>query len=282
MKSKEKDSDDSSLHLTFVEFLFSLAVAEVAMRFATVSESNVDYWSWGFASLFVHLMMSLVLIAASYIGWSRSAYSHRGTKFASVFSWDFVELLLDVTLVIVYFILVHRSEAPAQSNGTEIVPITASLRPEAFCVSLVFWLYFAWDVVSKLPCRIDKETKTRTGWGKLLRRGWVSLTVALTFMILAWKLYPVIASPFQVIAFDCSIVGFVVLFRELKKEMTLCDKYPRSRKATKITRRPLVLLSVSLALIPLLAFMDFVAIYDWLTAEEVPELVAIMKSMPDF
>ena len=118
--------------------------------------------------------MALLLIAASYIGWSSSSSSHRDTsQLTTVFSWDFVELMLDVTLVITYFVLVHLSEEPEGDTGD----ISASMVHEAICVPAIFLLYLVWDIVSKLPFRKYPKGSKRAGetYGRkvLFQRAWV-------------------------------------------------------------------------------------------------------------
>lgn len=210
-------------HLTFVEFLFSLAAAEIAMRFATVFDTGADWWSWNFLALNVHLLMSLILIAASYLGWQKSEISRRDTaKISSLISWEFLELLLDVVLVTIYFILVHLSEIPiatATALAGNAPTIAVSMIPEAVCVPFVFVLYLIWDVISKLPSRIDRKTGRPFGPSKLFRRGRISCVVATMSVTMSAIFWDPTASAQDVIAFDFAIIGLVVLFRELKEHV---------------------------------------------------------------
>lgn len=219
----EKPTSGGQEHLTFVEFLFSLAAAEIAMRFATVFDTGADWWSWNFLALNVHLLMSLILIAASYLGWKKSEISHRDTsKISSLISWDFLELLLDVVLVTVYFILVHLSEVPilsATALAATAPTIAVSMIPEAVCVPFVFVLYLIWDVISKLPSRIDKKTGKPFGPGRLFRRGRISFIVATMSVTMSAVFWNPAAAAQDVIAFDVAIIGLVVLFRELKEHV---------------------------------------------------------------
>lgn len=213
----------AQVHLTFVEFLFSLAAAEIAMRFASVCDTGADWWSWNFLALNAHLLMSLVLIAASYLGWQKSEISHRDTsKISSLISWEFLELLLDVVLVTIYFILVHLSEIPvfdASASPDTVPAIAVSLIPEAVCVPLVFVLYLIWDVISKLPSRIDRKTGKPFGPGRLFRRGRISFIVATMSVTMSGMFWNRNASAQDVIAFDIAVIGLVILFRELKEHV---------------------------------------------------------------
>lgn len=217
------ETPSALVHLTFVEFLFSLAAAEIAMRFATVFDTGADWWSWNFLALNMHLFMSLVLIAASYLGWQKSEISHRDTsRISSLISWEFLELLLDVILVTIYFILVHLSEIPILQTTAQpesIPTIAVSLIPEAVCVPFVFVLYLIWDVISKLPSRIDRKTGKPFGPGKLFRRGRISFIVATMSVTMSAIFWNRAATAQDVIAFDLAVIGLVVLFRELKEHV---------------------------------------------------------------
>ena len=216
-------SQTAKVHLTFVEFLFSLAAAEIAMRFATVCDTGADWWSWNFLALNCHLLMSLILIAASYLGWQKSEISHRDTsKITSLVSWEFLEMLLDVILVTIYFILVHLSEIPtlaADAPPGSMPTIAVSLIPEAVCVPCVFVLYLIWDVISKLPSRIDRKTGKPFGPGRLFRRGRISFILATMSVTMSAVFWDRSATAQDVIAFDIAVIGLVVLFRELKEHV---------------------------------------------------------------
>ncbi len=238
----------AQLHMTFVEFLFSLAAAEIAMRYATVFDTGADWWSWNFLALNCHLLMSLVLIAASYLGWQKSEISRRdNSRISSLISWDFLELLLDVILVTIYFILVHLSEIPvlaASAKAGTVPTIVVSLIPEALCVPFVFVLYLIWDVISKLPSRIDRKTGKPFGPGRLFRRGRISFIVATMSVTMSAIFWDRAASAEDVIAFDIAVIGLVVLFRELKEHVDATGiNFP-------LAKRGYVSLGLALFLVP--------------------------------
>lgn len=220
----QEDGDknqDRELHFTFVELLFSLAVAEIAQRFAgVIDKADGDFLETKYWPCYSHLFLALIVITTSWIGWGKSNASHRNSKFASVFRLDFVELLIDVVLVIVYFVLVHRSEDVVIDAITKASTVTPSIVPEGVCVAMIFTLYFAWDVVSKWPSRID-DFGNQNGWEKLKDRGKISLIVmviAIATAVIGWIVRR--ESLLQTITFDFSLVCLVVLFRELKQAAT--------------------------------------------------------------
>ena len=142
----EPKKDATALHLEFVAMLFALAAAEVAtesVEFAKrIRESK---WQANDLAGLSHLVLSLTVIATSWVGWNASHYhGSKRSKELSVFSLDFIEMLLDVVLVIVYFLLVKNAEQP-DTNGA-VVP---AFRCDAMYIAVILLLYFLWDCVSK-------------------------------------------------------------------------------------------------------------------------------------
>lgn len=210
------DSDgskkDEELHFGFIDFLFSLSVAQVAVKFAElVSDAeklDLSFLDARFFPAYSHLALALILITTSWIGWNKSKSSHRGTVFGSVWSLDFCELIIDVLLVIIYYVLVEHTDSI--SSGT------ISARPEILCITAVFSLYFLWDLISKWPWRTDKDGR-HLGKHRLRERILPSV-ICLSFAILiAVTPLPAPESTHQVILMDISLVGLIILFRDLKE-----------------------------------------------------------------
>ncbi|QDV24366.1 hypothetical protein [Aureliella helgolandensis] len=221
MSRKEAGSQaaesDNELHFSFVELLFSLAVAEIALRFADVVDNagpkflEAECWP-----AYCHLLLALLLITTSWIGWGKASRARRNIHLSSVYSPDFAELMIDVFLVVVYFVLVRKTETvDADLN------VNLSMRPEAVCLAAVFILYFMWDFISKFPLRMSRDG-TPYGWKPILTRGKTSLTCALLALIAAVYSWHVATSVYQVIAFDLSAMGLIILFRELKEAGSHC------------------------------------------------------------
>jgi hypothetical protein len=224
------NSESKNLHFGFIDFLFSLAVAQVAVKFAAIvanaddtvrSYSDSNYWP-----AYSHLALCLMLITTSWIGWNSSLYSHSNTRnIASVWNLDFLEIFIDVLLVISYYVLVEHTEMPplksAATTAQLIAPQGNSILPEAHTLIVVFGLYLLWDFVSKFPFRLDANNR-RNGWDPIMKRGWIS---AVCFL-LAWLLYmlaPGNPSNAQIVLLDFSLFGLVALFRDLKAES--CDRF---------------------------------------------------------
>ncbi len=193
------------LHFTFVELLFSLAVAEVAVKTAEFvdvlnSLGPAADQLWKFSPTAAHLALSLIVIAASWVGWGLSQSAADSSSFSSIFSKDFIELLLDVVIVVVYFILVHLADRwdPAKAI------VIASCREELYCSVVIFALYFVWDLISKL---FQPQS--------LLLRSWASLVCLIIALLLAAQLHGVVRVS-GILLVDGSLCALFLLFRVFK------------------------------------------------------------------
>ena len=133
---------EDPLRFTFVEMLFALAVSQVAMSaadLAGLAKSSAELPS------LAHLVLCLFVIATSWVGWRRSQSPGAKPPIASIFSIRFGELLLDVLLVIFYFILVKSIEIEQVLGNPKLS--APSANPEALWISLIFVVYVAWDLI---------------------------------------------------------------------------------------------------------------------------------------
>ena len=187
------------LHREFVGMLFALAIAQVAVEAATIVNSQLS--SAAKAPALFHLLLAVLVIATSWVGWGRSAYSLSAVR--SAFTFDFVELLLDVWLVCIYFFLVHGAERIQAVAGVTTIE-HASAAVEALWVGVMFVTYLLWDLWTK--------RKERT---KLVQRGWASLACAL-LAGLAFIAFSPLRGSESVIWADLSLISLVLLFRAMK------------------------------------------------------------------
>lgn len=207
------DRSSNQLHLTFVEMLFALAIGEVAVDAANVVSMEVQSPLTFMDSLpvFSHLLLATVVIAASWVGWRNSQFS--GSNIKSVFSLDFVELLMDVFLVICYFLLVRLAELP---TGSPPVVIPNASR-ETWMILLIMATYMFWDLLS---CRTDRA--------KFGKRVWASVACLIITVITACALPLHSHSRTAVVLMDVALLAIVFLFRAMKlhdwREHTLWSK----------------------------------------------------------
>src|SRR5882672_6868901 len=136
-------AEEDILRLNFVEMLFALAVGQVAIHVADVVSVTAPLWDK--APALAHLVVGLVLISASWVGWRQSNSPGMKEKIRHLFSLAFLGLLVDVVLVIVYFIIVRHVEIE-QIGGIPILTAPTAV-PEALGLCVVFGIYFFWDLV---------------------------------------------------------------------------------------------------------------------------------------
>ncbi len=189
------------LHLTFVGMLFALAIGQVAISFSLLidyqSKSNQTFWE--VIPAYSHLLLAAVVISTSWVGWRTSAYS--GSDIKSVFSLDYVELLIDVILVIMYFTLARAVEIP-DSPSNSFIP-NASF--EASTVAIIILTYVIWDLVS-----------SRSKPKKLKERIWASIGCAVISWCLIWGNIGGSGTIWAVLLGDFSLIFLILTFRAMK------------------------------------------------------------------
>src|SRR5262249_5704542 len=126
----------------FVQLLFSLTAAEIARQIADFVLRGRSVWDD--LPAYAHLALATAIVATSWVGWSVSTASlNPGLSVVRVFGWPFVVLLIDVGLVILYFILVRGVEIPKEEHGS--FTLTPSARHELLTVAAIFLGYLLWD-----------------------------------------------------------------------------------------------------------------------------------------
>ncbi len=205
------EQEGKELHREFVGMLFALAIAEVAVAASAVASSSAKHGLALPAVLpaYAHLFLAAIVIATSWVGWGASKH---GLNFVtSVFSKGFFELLIDVWLVIAYFLLVKGVDTvEVPENGA--ARITSSLRGEALWIMVIFITYAFWDAWTKIgPYGIP------TNLPEYSKRGWASIACALLAVCAAfayWNSTNVGAA--QAVLGDLSLLALVFLFRAMK------------------------------------------------------------------
>ena len=204
------------LRATFVEMLFALAAAEVAVVSADLVMVDAE-WQSKLPAL-AHLAVAMFLIAASWLGWNNSLSPGKLEKIQSIFSIAFLGLLLDVALVILYFIVVRRVEIVDKGSGFQLAKPSA--EPEAKWIATIFVVYAVWDLVTDLLSPGCINVGSISQWPlKAFRVAIVSAftsaaCLAMTCVLLrnAWHS----TQPHQVILLDVGLVAVIGFFRVLK------------------------------------------------------------------
>jgi hypothetical protein len=185
-----------TLHREFVGMVFALAIAQVATEGAPIA--NVSF-SWGIFPAFTHLALATLVITTSWVGWGRSEHSESNIK--SVFAWDFVELLVDLWLVSIYFFIVKGVEISVTGKDVAVNP---SLENEAFWLCVALGTYVAWDVITK--------------WGTpdLKQRTWASALCAIFGFAAYWFLPTGEIEKSRAVLGDVALAFLLLLFRAMK------------------------------------------------------------------
>src|SRR5579862_6393754 len=116
-------NSEPRLRHEFVGMMFAVTIGEVGLQAAAlVQAGHVVH----FLPAYSHLILATVMIAASWVGWTLSPSPGATQDVSGVFQPEFLVLLVDVLLVIVYFILVRRVDF----TGEKLIRLTASASPE--------------------------------------------------------------------------------------------------------------------------------------------------------
>jgi hypothetical protein len=210
------DEVEPRLRFGFVEMLFALTAAEIAIQ----ASDLVKYLGIDTAVLpaYTHLLVATTLVTTSWVGWLKSKAPGNRLDVEAVFSWPFVVLLLDVFLVVCYFIVVRGLDA--KGSGDSIVRAAPSAANETFWLMVVFAGYFLWDVLTKaLIGYADEQQKTllqRLQSRRFWKRAWVSAACLLVSIVM-WQLMRGFTRTWSVVAADGALIAVILLFRALKQ-----------------------------------------------------------------
>jgi hypothetical protein len=188
--------------------MFAVAVGEIGLQVAALVRSDhlIHY-----LPAFSHLFLATFVVAASWVGWSRSLTGGAKRDVAELFEWPFVVLLLDMCMVVTYFILVRTV------NFAESEPRVDSATVVARWHVLIFILYLSWDFVTKM---VMYRPPPGAGWW----RSWhaecdgirmLPTVVCLGLSLALWRLFKGTDYEHRLTA-DIALLCVVVLFRALK------------------------------------------------------------------
>lgn len=218
---------EDPLRYTFVEMLFALAVSQVAMGASDLIGAP-NSWLEKFPGL-AHLTLSLIVIAASWVGWRHSQSPGMKQQILSIFSVRFVGLLTDVLLVILYFILVKSVELEQVAGNTKVSAPTAA--PEAFWLIVIFATYATWDLIADvLSAGCVPQLPLIARLWKGVRIAVVCSSASVICLLLSYTIYRFagsIASGLEVAALDGALLTIVLLFRVLKAIEPPLSKHAR-------------------------------------------------------
>jgi hypothetical protein len=207
---------EPKLRHEFVGMMFAVTIAEVGIQTAGLVQAG----NWvHFLPAYGHLVLATVVIATSWVGWTLSVAPGARRDVEKIFQWEFLVLVLDVSLVIVYFIVV-RSVDFAERNSPRVAPASTV----AAWILAIFCLYLLWDVLTKIiiywKYRDKSEKSLRRHYGSSWwRNQGARMVPTLVCVILAWVIRRQVGgadSPHRLTA-DFALLSLVLLFRALKE-----------------------------------------------------------------
>jgi hypothetical protein len=215
-KAKAGDTDPKLRH-EFVGMMFAITVGEIGLQAAALVQAE-HYRHY--MPAYSHLFLATFVVAASWVGWSKSVIPGAREDVEEVFQWAFIVLLLDMAMVVTYFILVRTVDFGDEHHRID------SASAVAFWHVVIFALYFAWDVVTKV---LMYERPGDVGWW----RGWKALdagrkkkrterfsrivptVICLGISLYLWRAFNY-ATDERLLTADFALLCVVLLFRALK------------------------------------------------------------------
>lgn len=218
-KSRQVEANPAGediLRVGFVEILFALAASQVAIHAADLEGISAPLQDK--MPAVAHLVVGSVLIVASWLGWRQSVSPGMKEKVKYLFSVPFIGLLVDVLLVILYFIIVRNVEIEQGGGQPVLAPPTA--QPESRWLYVVFGVYAFWDLVEDVfsaDC-IPRAPFFSRVW-KGLRTAFVSTFTSIVCLLLSLLVFAVAtrgAKTQHVLFLDGALVTVILLFRVIK------------------------------------------------------------------
>lgn len=236
----DKNQEESlGLRHAFVAMLFALTAGQIAISTADlyVIWKHADELPPTFYAPVAHLFLALLIVLTSWVGWSVKSLkkqsvatpkpkppeeSEEPERLKHPFGWPFIVLLIDVLLVVTYFVIVREVEITEVYQGQPAIagqPVgeysvmkqigDVSALGEARLVVFMFFLYFLWDVVHdkimrKFPLRVAAFASV------------VSLIAASSVLFALWRWRSDSPTVLSVVCGDLALVGVVMGFRALK------------------------------------------------------------------
>ena len=222
MNNRQQDhGHENQLRFTFVAMLFALTIGEVAIRSAQLVNTGVLYYP-----AYFHLLLASIIIVTSWVGWAQSRAPGNIQAVRKIFSLEFVVLLIDVFLVICYFVIVKGAEIPA--SRTEM---KASANNETLGMVVVFAGYLIWDFWTKAVIKPQSNSSfmKRLRSSYFLRNfGITSGCLILAIIIRLIKCSRGALSNAGVISVDIALIALVGVFRLLKQLLGRESDRPQS------------------------------------------------------
>lgn len=230
-------TSQNELRRTFIAMLFALVAATIAQQIAEllfvvtggwdVASSPTKMWEnllsgngLLFASL-SHSFLALLLVSMSWVMWSKSQAAGHKTEISNIFSKEFVILLIEVFLVVLYFAIAKTMEQNfTEYSKNKSIPAyvgTASARPEALQMMWVFGVYFVWDVIVDVlySPRAPSTVHVHGRLSSFAQGIFTYCSVSLFCVFAAWlvsRAAPSAGAPYEALWGDIALVSLLLFF----------------------------------------------------------------------
>lgn len=208
----------ANLRVIFVQMLFALTIGQVAMRVIDLIKHGGN--PLVHPTAFLHLILCVIILTSSWVGWQLSQASENSEKINSVFSLQYVILLIDISLVIMYFIIVSWSFEIDKTGN--IVPPKVSKA--VYWTMIIFLTYFIWDIFTKGFALVYRKGEPRYIKHTSLRIKpvWKRTWPTLLCLLIAIYIYKNMAGDDSInksFLIYCILIILFFVFRSLKQEL---------------------------------------------------------------
>lgn len=248
--SASNNLSQNDLRRTFIAMLFALVAATIAQQIGellfvltggwnfasspTQIWQNIQFGNGMLSASLSHGLLALLLLSMSWVMWSKSQAAGHRSEISNVFSKEFIILLTEVFLVVLYFSIAKTMEQNfpeyLKSNSIAAYVGTTSARPEALQLMWVFGIYFVWDIM------VDVVHSPRTNPPIDFSEKLIALaqgvatycSVSLACILAAWiasTAAPSNGTPYEALWGDIALISLLLFFALGKKLEFFAIKY---------------------------------------------------------
>lgn len=193
--------------------MFAVTIGEVGLQVAALIRAG--HWVH-FLPAYSHLFLATMVVTTSWVGWSVSRAPGARHDVGGIFQGEFLVLLVDVMLVVVYFILVRSVEFA----GEKSTPHIGAESTVTFWLVMIFVLYSAWDVLTKIVLYLKYREKFEGKWFRNYGSRMIPTLVGL-LLVYSTKRMVDSADSVHVITADLALLFVILFFRSLKDLFSL-------------------------------------------------------------
>jgi len=201
-----RDEDKPVLRHEFVGMMFAITVGEIAVNlYNLIALGNISYHLPAYS----HLLLCMCVVATSWVGWTQSLSPGARRDVKRSLEPEFIILLIDVLLVIEYYLLVKYVDVQTDEGITRYNP---SILPESILIIVIFCTFFVWDFFTK--CVVSDKANPEKWWPNLALRILVTLVCVGLAFITFYFIHS--AKGIGIVYADFALIALVFLFRAAK------------------------------------------------------------------